>query len=301
MLLGNRLSGLALATFVIMALVACGSQRTTVHEGANANYKSPTVTVMHDASKKSVQVDDAHRMEFEATVKRLLIKRGFTEGGGLVLKYWFSDADEGSRSARFWLGFGAGTGRLQVSVEYYDSAGNKLANTDNVGTVSGGFSGGSYTEAIVNASEAIAAYTKKTYYGREATVVAAAPAAPAPVTVAAQPVTASPPTAPVVQPSAPVVAPVPAPKAGLQTWQLAVNTNPQGAIIKAYDDDQALYQIGKSPAGFLWPLQTQADALVIFWQGRQVSLIPQAGESVTVDFTKHPPEVKGATIIDNAR
>lgn len=299
MLLGNRNSGFALGMFAIMILSACGSQRTTVHEGAQVHHKSSTVTVMHDASKKAVQVDEAHRMEFEATVKRLLIKRGFTEGNGLVLKYWFSDADEGSRSARFWLGFGAGTGRLQVSVEYYDSAGNKLANTDNVGTVSGGFSGGSYTEAIVNASEAIATYTKKTYYGREATVVAPAPAAP--VTIAAQPVSASPPPAPVSQPSAPVAAPVPAPKAGLQTWQLAVNTNPQGAIIKAYDDNQALYQIGKSPAGFLWPLQTQADALVVFWQGRQVSLIPQAGESVTVDFTKHPPEVKGATIIDNAR
>ena len=111
---------------------------------------------------------------------------------------------------------------------------------------------------------------------------------------------AAPAPQPAVQPAPVAIAPViPAP--GLKTWQMAVNTNPPGAIIQAYDGNQELYQIGKSPAGFLWPLQTQADALVVIWQGRQVSLLPTFMESISVDFSQHPPVVKGGAVIDGAQ
>lgn len=276
---------------LVLLFAGCGSQRTTVREGSNTTYKSSTISVLYDANQRGVHVDDDRKNEFETALKRLLTQKGFAQGDGLILRYWFSDADEGSRAARYWIGFGAGSGKMLVSVEFYDARGNKLATTDNVGTVSGGFVGGTFSEAIRRSAETISTYTQKTFLGRNLTSSTTSPLEKSPTA----------PSSVQATPSGVKDQPVIASTPGLQTWQLAVNTTPQGAIIKAYDSNQNLYQIGKSPTGLLWPLQTQADALVLFWQGRQVTVIPNQGESVQVDFTKIPPEVKGASVIEQGR
>jgi len=282
-----------LALWSLFAFTGCGSQRTTVHQGSSGHYKSPTVSVQRDTSRTSVLVDEDKRLEFEATLKRMLNKRGFTEGDGLILKYWAADADEGSRSARFWLGFGIGSGRLQVAVEFFDSAGNRLATTDNVGTVSGGFTGGSYSEAIVNTATAIADFTKKNFYGPTASVAVPAIASAqqgtgGPAVSSNQTNQATPPTTTTA-----------APASQLSAWRLAVITTPAGALIQAYDANQKLYEVGKSPVILDWPPRTTADALVVFWQGRQVNLMPTPNEAISIDFTKSPPVITGATVLSS--
>ena len=298
----------------------CGSSRTSVYEGNKTNYKSSSMVIQVDTNKQGAQIDAKYRIEFEQTLRQSLLNKGFRDGNGLIVKYWFSEADEGSRAARYFVGFGTGTGKLQIVVEYYDSNGNKLSATSNEGTVSGGTFGGNFSEAIKNATDAIATFAQRTYLGRDTNPapkpivqqqqpvqVAPPPSSPAPTPppAAAEPPANQPPSTPVVgSVPAPPTTPAPqstapAPNAGLKTWQIAVNTIPSGALIKAFDANQELYQVGKSPAGFLWPIQTQADAMVIIFQGRQVTLLPNTMESITVDFSKQPPEVKGATIIDN--
>jgi hypothetical protein len=279
-------------------MAGCGAQRSTVRSIANDSYKSSSASIEFDTSKRSVPVEDKYKDEFTRVLKQRLETKGFKEGKGLILRYWFSQADEGSRSARYWAGlYGAGTGKIQVAVEFYDVNGLKLAETDNEGTVSGGLAGGTYSEAILNSAEAIASYTKKAYFAKDANPVAiVSPAAPAILPGTTAP---TPQQAPSSQPAPVSAVAFAQPAVALKTWQMAVNTNPQGAIIKAYDANQELYQIGKSPAGFLWPLQTQADAVVIMWQGRQVALLPTFMESISVDFTQQPPVVKGATVINS--
>ena len=281
-------------------MAGCGAQRSTVRSSTNDSYKSSSVSIVVDTSKRSVPVEDKYKDEFALVLKQRLETKGFKEGNGLILRYWFSQADEGSRSARYWSGFfGAGTAKMLVSVEYYDVNGAKMAETDNEGTVSssGLNFGGSYSEAILNSAEAIASYTKKAYFAKDANPVAVvSPAAP----VTSLGTTAlAPQQAPSLQPAPLSAVALAQPAIALKTWQMAVNTNPQGAIIKAYNVNQELYQIGKSPAGFLWPLQTQADAVVIMWQGRQVALLPTFMESISVDFTQQPPVVKGATVLNS--
>lgn len=281
-------------------MAGCGAQRSTVRSIANDSYKSSSVSIVVDTSKRSVPVEDKYKDEFARVLKQRLETKGFKEGKGLVLRYWFSQADEGSRSARYWSGFfHAGTGKLSVSVEFYDVNGAKLAETDNEGTVSGGGLdfGGSYSEAILNSAEAIASYTKKAYFAKDANPIATVSLA-APATLPGTTALA-PQQAPSSQPAPLSAVALAQPAVALKTWQMAVNTNPPGAIIKAYDANQELYQIGKSPAGFLWPLQTQADAVVIMWQGRQVALLPTFMESISVDFTQQPPVVKGATVLNS--
>ncbi len=289
-----RNSGPSFCVLLIACLFvsACGSQKTTVRDASNAIYKSSTITVVADATKRSFQTDDQYRVEFENKLMERLERKAFTTGSGLTLKYWLSDADEGSRSARFWLGFGAGTGKFKVIVEFYDVNGNKLSETENVGTVSGGFTGGSFSAAILNSAESIAAYAKKTYYSKDAVPIAAT------TSTSPSPLASSAPGASQPARSSSIVT-TPAP--GLKTWQMAINTNPTGAIIKAYDANQNLVQIGKSPASFLWPLLTEADTLVVVWQGRQLSLLPTFLESISVDFSQNPPVVKGGTVIENVR
>ena len=154
-----------------------------------------------------------------------------------------------------------------------------------------------------------------------AVATSSAPPQPQPVTVSiiATPAPASTPaavSAPALAPdsavspatvpapnAAPIAAPVPQaprpanPEGPHQWWQLSVTTTPAGALISAYDRNQSLYQLAKSPATFVWPILTQQDALVIFWQGRQLTVIPNLNEAITIDFTKLPPEVVGATLV----
>ena len=306
-----------LLCFLFALCASCGSQRTIVSNTGtqNINYKSSTVTIQFDATKGGVQVDSQYKAQLENELRKQLANKGFSQGPGLVLQYWFADADEGSRFARAWVGFGVGTGKIQVAVEFHDANGQRLATTNSIGTVSGGFTGGSFSEAISRAADSISDYARNVYLG-PTTVLAPLPSQPQqpPPPSSNPPVPLASPTAPAapsptISPAppqqtstpSPPVAQVPPPVSGLQTWQLAINTNPPGAIIQAYDKNQNLYRVGLSPTGFLWPLLTQTDALVIFFQGRQLTVIPNSNESLFIDFSKQPPEVCGATVISNGR
>ena len=279
---------------LVLLLAGCGSQRTAVIESSSSAYKSSTITVIPDANQRGVLIDDKLKNEFETTLKRQLLRKGFANGNGLTLRYWFTEADAGSRTARtFSLGLGGGSGKVQVLVEFYDARGNKLAQTDTLGQVKGGFLGGSFAQALNNAADSIAEHAKRTYYSKDAAVTLAQHVRvnPGP----SKPYTSTQPLSVAPIPSS--VAPNGVAQSGLKTWQIAINTNPQGAIIKAYDQQQNLYQIGTSPTNFLWPLQTQADSLVILWQGRQMVVLPTFMESISVDFSQQPPVVKGGTVI----
>ena len=87
---------------------------------------------------------------FEKGSKRTLVIQGS------LLSY-----DPGSRTTRWLLGFGAGTGYLTTSLRFTDDAGAQAGAGKAIGTVSGGFTGGSMDSAANRMADAIVRYLQE--------------------------------------------------------------------------------------------------------------------------------------------
>jgi hypothetical protein len=281
---------LLINTIILIAMVSsCGSERTVIQlPDTNSSYRSTTAFVIADKSKGGADVEDQYRTELESELHHDLQSQGFKNGSGLTIKYWFAEADPGSRAGRFWIGFGVGEGKVQINVEFYDANGNHLSSTDNIGTVSGGFTGGSFSTAIDHAAEAIAEYAGKHYLGSDTSILASTTQSQGSNSGLATSPEPAPAVTPTVAPATPE----------LTTWALSVNTIPQGAVISAYDDQQHLVELGRSPFSTTWPRLTELDVLVVKFQGRHVEIIPNKNESVIVDFSKMPPVITGGSLVE---
>jgi hypothetical protein len=83
----------------------------------------------------------------------------------------------------------------------------------------------------------------------------------------------------------------------LSIWTLAINTKPQGAAVARYDSQQQRQQIGNTPLATAWPHITDADVVVVMYQGRRVELFPNRNQAVLVDFTQAQPVITGGTSV----
>lgn len=159
-----KLTNVLIGTCVLFFICGCGSGRTIVKNQPSENFLSKSVTLEEDLTKGGAQIDRTDKEHFVKHLKeKLFEKKQFIEGDGLKIKYYFSDADKGSRSERYFGGFGAGTGTIHVIVDYIDKSGTAIVSTESIGTVTGGGFGGSFDTAIEHAADEIAKYTIKQF------------------------------------------------------------------------------------------------------------------------------------------
>jgi hypothetical protein len=83
---------------------------------------------------------------------------------------------------------------------------------------------------------------------------------------------------------------------GFGVWALSVNSNPQGAKLLIFDDNQQLREVGHAPASIIWAPRSPADAIVIDYQGQRKAVIPELNKSVFIDFTTPTPTVEGGKV-----
>ena len=153
-------------TYLFMAIVlsGCGSGRTIVKNKPSVDYVSNSVLAEEDLTKGGPEIDQRYKLYFKKYLEENLYKKNrFVKGDCLRIKYYFFDAAEGSRAERYLGGFGVGEGSVYIIVNYFDKSGTEIVSTECIGTVTGGFGGGSFDLAIENAADEIVKYATKNF------------------------------------------------------------------------------------------------------------------------------------------
>lgn len=120
---------------------------------------------------KELDADDQKAFQafvagFPNRLREEIAKRGVfrvPEGKKLVVESSLIEFDPGSGSARYWVGFGAGEGKIRVNVDFKDELGNVVAQGQAVGGVSGGWGGGSLDDAMERLVDSIADFVRDNY------------------------------------------------------------------------------------------------------------------------------------------
>ena len=143
---------------LVFGVSACATGTTTVLERATERQAVKTLRIV--AAENTVDVPPDVTAHFQSRLREYLITDGkYGAGDDLTLRYRFIQVDEGSRSLRWIIGFGAGKGELTVEVVYLDASGNEVSKINVGGELSVGFFGGDFDEAVSNAAREAAEYT----------------------------------------------------------------------------------------------------------------------------------------------
>ena len=156
---------IALALVGASMMAACGSSHMMVltpatqqvHvEQADLEYVDSTVGVPEEALAKTKQYMEDRFFSGDDAVFR----RG---DNGITVKYGFIGYKQGSRLGRYFLGaLGNGGANMVLRAEFFDAAGNKLAEVQSEGEINAGFFGGSSNSAIKKAVKEIGDYAELT-------------------------------------------------------------------------------------------------------------------------------------------
>ena len=162
----NVLIGIAVS--VALTLTACGSSRSVIDKRDDVTSRARVLQVKTAAGQTGLQVPADCLQAFTKRLERTLFHRkAFLHGtDGLTLTYTFANGDEGSRAARFWLGFGAGAGSIVVKAVWTDADGKEIARSTHTGTVSGGATGGSWTDAFERCAKEVATFARTHFLER---------------------------------------------------------------------------------------------------------------------------------------
>jgi hypothetical protein len=92
--------------------------------------------------------------------KKLFLAEGPNK---LVIQGRITQFDPGSRTARYIIGLGAGSGEIVAEIRFNDAQGNPVARGTAVGGVTGGFGGGSIDAAVKRLVDAVVGFIRKNY------------------------------------------------------------------------------------------------------------------------------------------
>ena len=96
---------------------------------------------------------------------RLARKRLFASEGAdkLVIQGRITQFDPGSRTARWMIGLGAGSGEIVAEIRFDDARGGSVARGTAVGGVSSGLGGGSIDAAVKRLVDAVVGFIEANY------------------------------------------------------------------------------------------------------------------------------------------
>ena len=142
------------ATFV---LSGCTTGSVTLSDPLAQHSKVATVQIVSADNTVAIQPEAAKY--FEDRLRQYLYEAGegrFNEGDEMTITYRFIQFDEGSRAARYFIGFGAGKETMTVEVAFRTQGGAEVGKINVGGEISRGVFGGDFDEAIgVAAKQAV--------------------------------------------------------------------------------------------------------------------------------------------------
>ena len=157
-------------------LIGCGAKEFRLVKAPEMPFNAfgqLEVRELRNEVKLPKELDADDQKDFEAFVasfpnrlREEFAKRGVfrvAEGKKLVVESTLIEFDPGSGSARYWVGMGAGEGKIRVDVTFKDPAGKVVAQGQAVGGVSGGWGGGSLNDAMERLVDSIADFVRDNY------------------------------------------------------------------------------------------------------------------------------------------
>jgi len=150
------------AVMLLFTLTACLSVKQNVIDETNVKFKTTSVEIVEDSSSLKI----SENAIFEENLYKNLAKSGFSKNNEnrLKIQYKFVEYDKGNRALRIFTGIlGPGKGKLIVEIRYFDNKNTIIAATSTEAVMRGGFWGGNFKDAVIEASEKISQYTVKNF------------------------------------------------------------------------------------------------------------------------------------------
>jgi Domain of unknown function (DUF4410) len=159
-----RFGRIALMVFAAQLVAACAQSSLMVSQPPARKAALQSVQIV--AGDSTVPVDPQVARLFETELRKDLYEgaKKFAQGDELTLSYRFIQLDQGSKAARFWLGFGAGKGSLTIEITYKSKEGAELGRINVGGEIIGGVTGGEFDSAVTKAAEEAANYTFSNFH-----------------------------------------------------------------------------------------------------------------------------------------
>lgn len=88
-------------------------------------------------------------------------KHGFQRGNQLKLRWRFTEFDQGNRALRYFVGFGAGNGKVVAHATFLDEKNRVVGAVEAHGRIVSGMFGGSYDTALRNCTDEINRYAEE--------------------------------------------------------------------------------------------------------------------------------------------
>jgi hypothetical protein len=141
-----------------LLLAGCITTATTVEtQKPIQSFKASTAQISEATSTLQVP-SEVHARFGQFLNDELYSKHDFQPGSGMKIIWSFSEFDEGSRALRYFVGFGAGKGKIAVHATFLDQKGQVIGAVDGFGTVVMGAFGGSYDSALRECAYEVARY-----------------------------------------------------------------------------------------------------------------------------------------------
>jgi hypothetical protein len=149
---------------LIVLLNGCGSGKVVVNDAIETQHGIKTVTIV--CGKHVSPIPKEFKEAFEKNLKEKLYDEfGYKHGDDLTVVYRFLQCDEGSRFSRWFLGGlgNSGESSLTIEAKFIDKSGKELGKINAEGKIGSGFLGGSFDNAIEQASDHLAEYIVKNF------------------------------------------------------------------------------------------------------------------------------------------
>ena len=104
-----------------------------------------------------------HTQFAEYLNNELYSRNAFQRGPQMTISWSFTGFEKGSRALRYFVGMGAGKGKIMVHARFLDQKGHEIATVDGNGTVVMGEFGGSYNSALRECAFEIGKYAKDNF------------------------------------------------------------------------------------------------------------------------------------------
>lgn len=148
------------ASFLVAGCITTAS--TVERRKPSQPFQAVSAETSEQASAVAVPAD-IHKRFQELLVEELYARGNFQRGPQLKIKWQFAEFDEGSRALRYFVGFGAGKGKITIHATFLDERGREIAAVDGFGTVIMGVFGGSYDSALRECAYEITRYAKDNF------------------------------------------------------------------------------------------------------------------------------------------
>lgn len=150
-----------IASFIFTGCIT--TARTVERNKSNQTFHAISAEATEKVSKLEIPMEVHTDFQKYLDKELYYYKGGFQKGSQLKIKWEFTEFDQGNRALRYFVGCGAGKGKIVVHATFHDDHGHVLAEVDGYGNVIMGAFGGSYNSALRECAYEINRYAQDNF------------------------------------------------------------------------------------------------------------------------------------------